>query len=143
MNKRRSEQLVKVATPLLRPDEAIQFLTIAKVGTPSAKKQTWVLVLSTIITLGMVSVFVVARRYYLVLTSQRLLFFAAMGQTATPGALRRQIPRPGLTATMPRSRLGITFYLSIKGSPDRLRLAFGQQQRKDAKTLADSIGITE
>lgn len=142
MNKRRSEQLAKVATSVLRPDETIEFLTIAKVGTPSRKKQTWVLLLTTVLTLGLLQVYVVARRYYLVLTSQRLLLFAVTRGTSAPGALQRQIPRPGLTATRPRSRLGITFYLSAEGSADRLRLAFGQQQRKDANELAAGIGIT-
>jgi len=74
VNKRRSEQLAKIAASALRPDEAIEFLTIAKVGTPSRKKQAWVL-------------------------------------------------------------------LCFKGSEDRLRLAFGQQQRKDANALAAGIGI--
>ena len=143
MNKRRSEQLAKVAAPVLRPDETVDFLTIAKVGTPSRKKQTSVLLLTTILTLGMLQVYVVARRYYLVLTSQRLLFFAVTRGTSAPGVLQRQIPRAELTATRPRSRLGITFYVSVKGSPDRLRLAFGQQQRNDANALAVSIGIIE
>ena len=41
----------------------------------------------------------------------------------------------------PKSRLAITFYLCFKGSEDRLRLAFGQPQRKDANALAAVIGI--
>lgn len=142
MNKRRSEQLAKIAASALRPDEAIEFLTIAKVGTPSRKKQAWVLLLTTILTLGMQQVYVVARSYYLVLTSQRLLLFAVVRGSGAPGALWRQIPRPGLSATRPRSRLGITFYLCFKGSEDRLRLAFGQQQRKDANALAAGIGLS-
>jgi hypothetical protein len=35
-----------------------------------------------------------------------------------------------------------TFYLCFKGSEDRLRLAFGQQQRKDANALAAGIGVS-
>ncbi len=141
MNKRRSNQLAKVATPVLRPEETIEFLTMAKVGTPSRKKQAWVLLLSTILTLGILQLYVVAKPYYLVLTSQRLLLFTVTRGTGVPGGLQREIPRRGLAATRPRSRLGITFYLSAQGSTDRLRLAFGQPQRKDANALAAGIGI--
>ena len=93
MNKRRSEQLSKIAASALRPDEAIEFLTIAKVGTPSRKNQAWVLLLTTILTLGMPQVYVVARPYYLVLTSQRLLLFGHRHQ------LRSRPPGPHESGT--------------------------------------------
>jgi hypothetical protein len=143
VNKRRSEQLVRVAFSALRPDETIELLSMAKVGTPSRKKQVWVLLLTTILTLGLLQLYVVARPYYLVLTSQRLLLFTVTRGSASPGKLQRQIALPGLTATSPRGVLAAKFYLSVKDGTERLRLVFTPQRRNDANTLAGRIGITE
>jgi hypothetical protein len=142
MNAKRTGQVTAVAQQSLRGGEVIEFVTVGKVGTPSKKKQAMVLILSTILTLGMVHVFVIARPYYLVLTSERLLMFPVIRGSGKPGAKpARELRREGLTATRPRSRLGITFYLSYPQTPEsRLRLLFAQPQRTDARTLAGALG---
>lgn len=144
MNARRTQRVMDAATPSLRAGESIEFVTAARFGTPSRKKQTIVLLLSIILTLGLIRVFVFARPYYLVLTSQRLLLFGIGRGTGAPTAKPvQELPREGLSVTRPRSRLSITFYLSRPGTQDRFRLAFGQPQRKDAHKLANAIGITQ
>jgi len=143
MNAKRTDELIAIATPLLRPGESIELVTLAKVGTPSKQKQAWVLLLTTILTLGMVSVFVVARPYYIVLTSQRLLFFGVRrGAFSAPPSskLAFQLGRAGLGVTTPRRRLAITCYLFSQGSPDKRRLAFGALYGKDASALSSIIG---
>lgn len=141
MRQKRERQLGAVVMPLLRNGEQIEYMTSAQAGTVPRKKQLAVTLISTILTLGFVSVFVSARRYYLVLTNQRLIFFPVGRNSGAPvPTIWRQLPRYGLSAAPPRSRLGITFTISTPGNPNTLRLAFGQQQRKDANTLAAAIG---
>lgn len=141
MREKHARQLVAVVTPLLRDGEQIQFMTSAQAGTVARKKQVGITLITTILTLGMVSVFVSARRYYLVLTDQRLIFFPVNRSSGAPvPRIWIQPSRYGLSATPPRSRLAITFMISTADNPNTLRLAFGQQQRKDARALAAAIG---
>jgi hypothetical protein len=100
------------------------------------------MVLWSILTLGLVTVFVVAKGHFLVLTNQRLMFFGVNRSSGRPLAgPAMQLPRAGLTATKPRSRLAVTVRVMLPGQPP-LKLAFGQPMRRDAKELASAIGVT-
>lgn len=141
MTKKQQEHLLQVVTPVLRDSEQIEYMTTARVGQPRRRKQLLVMVLSSILTLGLLTVFVVAKGYFLVLTNQRLMFFGVnrgSGRPLTGPAM--QLPRAGLTATRPRSRLAVTFRVMLPGQPP-LKVAFGQPMRREAKELATAIGI--
>lgn len=144
MNAKRTGQVSALASPLLQPGEAIELVTAAKVGTPSKKKQILVPVIVAIVTLGTVRMIVVAKGYYIAITSQRLLFFAADRTTGAPGRkLAFQLDRRGLTATPPRRRLGVTCYLVSQQNPDKLRLAFAAWGRRQAETVVSAINTTQ
>jgi hypothetical protein len=138
---KKQQQLQQVVTPVLRDGEQIELMTVARVGQPRRRKQALVMVISTILTLGMLTVFVVAKGYFLVLTDQRFLFFGVNRGSGQPIAgPAMQLPRTDLTATKPRSRLAVTFRVVSPGQPP-LKLAFGQPVRRDAKELATAIGL--
>ena len=142
MIEKRQQQLAQVAASVLRDGEQIEFMTVARVGQVPRKKQIAVTVISTIITLGFLSLLVHSKPYYLVLTNMRLLFFgAAPGSGAPLPGIVMEMPRSGTGATKPRSRLGITFKITSLGNAP-LKLAFGQPQRRDAKALAGTLGLS-
>jgi hypothetical protein len=137
----KKQQLQQVVAPVLRVGELVEFMTTARVGQPRRRKQFLVMAISSILTLGLVTLFVVAKGYFLVLTNQRLLFFAVNRGGGRPLAgPAMQLPREQLTASKPRSRLAVTFRVTQRGEPP-VKLAFGQPMRRDAKELASAIGI--
>jgi hypothetical protein len=139
VREKRKHQLAQAAALVLRDGEQIEFMTVARVGQVARKKQIAVTVISTIITLGFLSLFLFSKSYYLVLTNMRLLFFGvAPGSGAPLPGIIREMSRSGMGATKPRSRLGITFKITSLGNAP-LKLAFGQPQRKDAKALAAAL----
>ncbi len=141
MTKKQQEQLQQVVTPVLRDGEQVELMTVARVGQPRRRKQVLATVISSILTLGLVTLFVVAKGYFLVLTNERLMFFSVNRGSGRPLAgPAMQLPRAGLTATKPRSRLAVTFRVMLPGQPP-LKLAFGQPMRRDAKELASAIGV--
>ena len=144
MKERRVQQVRDVAMPHLRAGENIELVTIGRVGTVRRRKQVAVTVIAAILTLGMLTVVVMARPCYLVLTNQRLLCFAVARNSGKPlPQLVRDLPRTGMSATAPRRRLAMTFTISVAGMPGSLKLAFGLAQRKNAPELAKSIGISD
>ena len=89
----------------------------------------------------MLTVFVVAKSYFVVLTNKRLMFFSVQrSRSRLQAGPAMQLPRAHLTATKPCSRLAVTFRVIQRGEPP-LKLAFGQPMRRDAKELASAIGV--
>jgi hypothetical protein len=143
MADKRQQQLDQVVSPLLQEGERVEYVTPARVGQVRAKSQLALMAISTIVTLGLVTVYLRPKGYYLVLTNQRLMFIGINRGTGKPvPGVAMQLPRDGLTATQPRSRLAITYRVTAPGAAP-LKLAFGQPQRRDAKGLAAAIGAAQ
>ncbi|HXW86793.1 MAG TPA: hypothetical protein VEJ42_00900 [Streptosporangiaceae bacterium] len=141
MTRKQQEQLLQVVTPVLQDGEQVEYMTTARVGQPRRRKQLLSIVISSVLTLGMLTLFVVAKGYFVVLTNQRLMFFAVNPASGRPLAgPAMQFPRARLTATRPRSRLAVTFRLVLPGQPP-IKVAFGQPKRRDARELAAAIGV--
>ncbi len=99
---------------------------------------------SVVLTGGMGGAFLAARRFYLVLTDRRLLFFE---ETPARGRPRRELaaelPRAELRAKPARSLLYKTYHVTtVDGSPV-LRLSFPLPTRGDANLLARELGSVE
>lgn len=139
MTKQQQEQLLRVVTPVLQDGEQVEYMTAARVGQPRRRQQILYMVISTVLTLGFMTVTPTAKGYFVVLTSLRLLFFG-VGSGRPVAGPAMQLPRERLTATRPRSRLAVTFRLVRPGEPP-IKVAFGQPKRRDAKELAAAIGL--
>jgi hypothetical protein len=61
MRERRVQQVRDVAVPHLRVGENIELITIGRVGTVRRRKQAAVTVIAAIVTLGMLTLIVMAR----------------------------------------------------------------------------------
>ncbi|MGB6453033.1 MAG: hypothetical protein WBH47_00955 [Streptosporangiaceae bacterium] len=141
MTKKQQEQLLQIVTPVLWDGERVELMTAARVGRPRRRKQFLVFAISSILTLGMLTLFVVAKSYFVVLTNKRLMFFYVQrSRSRLQAGPAMQLPRAHLTATKPRSRLAVTFRVTQRGEPP-LKLAFGQPMRRDAMELASAIGV--
>lgn len=145
MNEKMTKRAMEVATPLLQSGERAVLASFAAVHRESAKataaRQAATMVGSVVLTGGMGGAFLAARRFYLVLTDRRLLFFE---ETSARGRPRRELaaelPRADLRAKPARSLLYKTYHVTtVDGSPV-LRLSFPLPTRGDADLLARELG---
>jgi hypothetical protein len=148
MNKRMTERVIDVVTPLLQRDERVVLASLAAVHTESVAastgRQAATMVGSVLLSGGMAGAFTIAKRLYLVLTDRRLLFFETTPRAGRPQReLAAELPRAELRATPARSLLYKTYRLTaVDGSPV-LRLSFPLPTRRDGEQLARELGSVQ
>jgi hypothetical protein len=145
MNRKMTQRVMDVVTPLLEGDERVALASFAAVhsesAAASATRQAATMVGSVVLSGGMAGAFTIAKRFYLVLTDRRLLFFETTPRAGRPRReLAAELPRAGLRATPARSLVYRTYHLTaVDGSPV-LRLSFPLPTRRDGEQLARELG---
>jgi hypothetical protein len=141
MRKGLERQLLDVVSRFLQRGEQPVMSTCATLGTHSVRQMTKGAVRQSVATMGTFTVRM-PRRFFLVLTNQRLLFVASSESLGRP--------RPDIVGQLPRRGLrfvpvpgGLTKSFEVTG-PDGIaiiRVNFALPQRGDSTRLADLLGI--
>ncbi|TLS43941.1 hypothetical protein FE633_23230 [Streptomyces montanus] len=145
LNARRTRQLLETAAPLLRPEEQVEFSTLAAIGSVSAGKRALTAAVAGVLSAGTVIATVTPRPMYIVLTDRRLLFFDG-NRGGRPGDLVLDVPRPYVSATAPKKAfLGLQYvtHLSVAGEEQQLKLTFPVQHRADGPRFTSNLPLTD
>ncbi|MET7473407.1 hypothetical protein ABZT17_03440 [Streptomyces sp. NPDC005648] len=144
LNSRRTRQLMETATPLLLQGEQVEFLSLAGVGTVSARKQALTAVAVGVLSAGTVMATVTPRPLYIAMTDQRLLFFDG-NRGGRPGKLLLNLPRPYVSAGgSKKAFLGLQYvtHLSVEGQEGALKVTFPVQHRGDGPRFVAGLRVT-
>ncbi|MET9910210.1 hypothetical protein ABZZ74_25965 [Streptomyces sp. NPDC006476] len=144
LNSRRTRQLMETAAPLLLQGEQVEFLSLAGVGTVSARKQALTAVAVGVLSAGTVMATVTPRPLYIAMTDQRLLFFDG-NRGGRPGKLLLNLPRPYVSAGgSKKAFLGLQYvtHLSVEGQEGALKVTFPVQHRGDGPRFVAGLRVT-
>jgi hypothetical protein len=142
MSSRQEKRLLEKAAPLLRPDERVDLIALAKVGTIAGaiKKSFGRNVAVGVLTAGTVVPYAVQKELYILLTSHYLHFFSS--SLAFAGDHAFSVARPMVAVTEPTGKLIVKFQLHIHGE-DPLALSFPRPTNKQGRALADALPRAE
>ncbi|MEV4314178.1 hypothetical protein [Actinocrispum sp. NPDC049592] len=143
MRKGLEGRLLEAAAPLLNPGEQPVFGTCATVGAGvnNIRNITRGAVQESVATLGTSFTLNMPKRFYLLLTNQRLLFVGSNDNTSRPVTqLAWQVPRAGLRL-QPVSGGGLMKCYQVVAPDGRplAQLNFAVPQRSDATHLAEVL----
>jgi hypothetical protein len=98
-------------------------------------------VATAVVSGGLIGVFFVPRKQYVVLTDRRLLFVEMNQVTGRPMPnLVGELPRSALKAGGVRGRVTPVLIISVAGEAKGLKLRFPWPVRRDAHTIAAALG---
>jgi hypothetical protein len=122
MGARQERRLLKNAAELLRPDERVQLVAMAKIGSvkKSVGKSLAYGVAVGVLSGGTMMAFTTQAEAYIVLTDQQILFFRS--HAGTPGKHIMSIPRAYAAITEPKSGFLLKFQLHVQGWDQALAL---------------------
>ncbi|MFF4364504.1 hypothetical protein [Streptomyces sp. NPDC001594] len=142
LNVKRRRQTLDAVTPLLAHGESVELVTCANVGSVSVRRQVATAVVVGVFSAGTMTASVRPRQMYIVLTDRRLLFFDASTSTGRPGRLLMDLPRPYVSAGVPRKgMLGLTLVteLVLAGQDQGLKLAFPTPCRTEGRQFTEAL----
>lgn len=122
MGARQERRLLENAAPLMRPDEEVALVAMAKVGSvrQAAARSVAYGVAVGVLSGGTMLAFGVQAEVYLVLTDRQLLFFRS--HNGTPGKHLFSAPRAFVAITEPKAGFLYKFHLYVQGSDEVLAL---------------------
>ncbi|MEU5260414.1 hypothetical protein [Amycolatopsis sp. NPDC021455] len=122
MGARQERRLLENAAPLMRPDERVELVAMAKIGSvkKSVGKSLAYGVAVGVLSGGTMMAFSTHAEAYIVLTDRQILFFRS--HAGTPGKHIMSIPRAYAAITEPKSGLLLKFQLHVQGWDQALAL---------------------
>jgi hypothetical protein len=136
MNQRSTSLCMQVVAPALSAGEQIEIVEAVQIGKVSAKKQIATSAIVGLATLGTVMVALKPRPYYLVVTSQRLIFINNL--RGRVGKIAAAIPRSAIATEPLRPHLlTLSMNVTINGTPQRF--SWGRAQASMARRVADAL----
>jgi hypothetical protein len=122
MGARQERRLLENAAPLMRPDERVELVAMAKIGSvkKSVGKSIAYGVAVGVLSGGTMMAFSTQAEAYIVLTDQQILFFRS--HTGTPGKHIVSVPRAYAAITEPKSGFLLKFQLHVQGWDQALAL---------------------
>ena len=145
MKDNRRQLLLAAVTPMLREQEEIQLATFASVGSVSAKRRVATAAAAAVLSAGTLMVSVRPREMYLVLTSQRILFFDGHTATGRPGKHLMTVPRDLVTVSAPKGKalgLATEIELTIEGQDKNLKVLFPKPSKEEGNQFAAALPAT-
>jgi hypothetical protein len=140
VNPKAQERVLAVTKSVLSEGEQVEVMTYASVGTVSLKRKIATAAITTALSGGMLTMHVRPRRFWVVLTSARVLLFDADTASGRRGKLSMALPRTSLTvASSKKGLLTTTVHLAVTGEDHSLRFQFPMPTRADATTLMAAI----
>src|SRR5215813_513579 len=133
------QRLLAVVQPVLGQGEQVELLTFASVG---VKRRVATAAVTTALTGGLLTMNVRPRRFYVALTSERVLFFNGDTVTGRPESkVAMQAPRPALSvASSKKGLLTATVQVAIAGQEKGLKFVFPLPMRSDVPAFVAALG---
>ncbi len=122
MGARQERRLLESAAALMRPDERVELVAMAKIGSvkKAVGKSIAYGVAVGVLSGGTMMAFSTQAEAYIVLTDQQILFFRS--HTGAPGKHILSIPRGYAAITEPKSGFLLKFQLHVQGWNQALAL---------------------
>lgn len=122
MGARQERRLLKNAAEVMRPDERVELVAMAKVGSvkKAVGKSLAFGVAVGVLSGGTMMAFSTQAEAYIILTDQQVLFFRS--HAGSPGKLLLAIPRVQVAITEPKTGLLLKFQLHVQGWNEALAL---------------------
>ncbi len=122
MGARQERRVVKNAAALMRPEERVELVALAKIGSVKkavGKSIAYGLAVG-VLSGGTMMAFSTQAEAYVVLTDQQILFFRS--HAGTPGKHLLSVPRAYAAITEPKSGFLLKFQLHVHGWSEALAL---------------------
>ncbi|MFF3512472.1 hypothetical protein [Streptomyces sp. NPDC002573] len=142
LKERHFRQLLETAAPLLLQDERVELTTLATVGSVSVKRKALTAAAVGVASMGTLIATAQPRPMYLILTDQRLLFFACLRPNNKTGKLLINVPRQYAgVGTAQKGMFGLTLVTSlfVAGAERGLTLTFPAPCRPQGRELIAAL----
>lgn len=141
MRPKRREQLTAVLRPLLQPDEPIEVMAYAGVGSVSVRRTTATAVVTGVLSGGTMMLVVSPKGMFIALSNRRLFFVDVVRLTGRPRRLVMEIPRNAVrTEGLRKGPLGLTLRTTlVDGSERGLTIVFAHPAKADGRALTAAL----
>jgi hypothetical protein len=143
MDAKRTQRVNEVMSALLQPGEQVEVASVANVGRVTLGRKVAVAAAAAVFSGGTMTMHYRPARFYVVLTSQRLLCLGSSTWTGRPvPKITLQVPRAAIAGTTePVRRVTLAFDVLISGQENALRMTFPMPLRDDGDRIAASLGV--
>ena len=131
----------------LAPDEEVQVVATSTVKQVTAKRMAATAAAAAVLSAGMLTVAVVPRKYFVVLTDRRLLFLVGNDVTGRPTEkVFLDLPRPALSVQSYKAKRAMlviptaVLEIAVAGSDKALWMMFPTPCRHRAADMARALG---